>query len=667
MFNRGGGRGGNAKADRAQNFSLAMKRLFKEALIYKNLVIIAVILASISSIISIVTPKRLARLTDEISYALTVDQESVKELSTLIVEGKAQNDITYKDSKISKAEQLEFLEMIKKLEKVSDKDELKNVYINMPDSIKAAIETKINLDLIKNLVLILFALYLLSSIFSYIQNRIIISVSNDFAKSLREKISLKINKLPLNFYDKQSQGDILSRVTNDVDTVVSAIGQATTNLISSTVLIIGALIMMYYTNAAMATTAVLSSLIGFYLTFSIMKSSQKYFIQKQAQLGDLNGHIEEVYSNLLIVKTYNGEQDAIKTFKKHNDNLYISNFKSRFFSSLMRPIMLFIGNLGYVAVVVLGAALAINGKISFGIIIAFIMYIRSFSHPLSDIAQSLTEMQSIAAASERVFEFLDEEEEKEETAKTKLAKNKIKGNVEFKNLNFAYPGKRKKAISQFNAKAKAGQKIAIVGPTGAGKTTLVNLLMRFYEFTSGDITIDGVSIKDLSKENLRDLFTMVLQDTWLFEGTVMDNIAYNSTGVSEEDLKRVCKSIGLDHFIKTLPKAYDTILNEAESVSSGQKQLITIARGIVKDSPLLILDEATSSVDARTEELVQKAMDKLSEGKTSFIIAHRLSTIKNANLILVMKDGNIIEQGTHDELMNEEGFYFDLYNSQFVL
>ena len=491
-------------------------------------------------------------------------------------------------------------------------------------------------------------------------------VSNKFAQKLRSNISVKINKLPLRYFDNNLSGDILSRVTNDVDTIAQSMNQSLSSLVSAITLFIGSIIMMFYTNYIMAITAIVSSLFGFIFMAKILSKSQKYFTARQVELGKLNGHIEEVYSGLNVVKAYNGKKESDEKFDKLNKSVYECNRKSQFLSGLMMPMMGFIGNFGYVAVCIVGALLVSKDMITFGVIVAFIMYVRLFTNPLSQIAQGLTSLQSTAAASERVFEFLDEQEMVEENPKFALKKEEVKGHIEFKNVKFGY-NKDKTIIKDFTANIKPSSKIAIVGPTGAGKTTIVNLLMKFYEINSGDIKIDGVSIKDLSRENIHSLFTMVLQDTWLFNGTVFENIAYNNENVTKEDVIKACKEVGVHHFIKTLPNGYDSRITDSESVSSGQRQLLTIARGMIEDAPLLILDEATSNVDTRTEELVQKAMDKLSEGKTSFIIAHRLSTIKNADLILVMKDGNIIEQGSHNELMKKKGFYADLYNSQFEL
>ena len=491
-----------------------------------------------------------------------------------------------------------------------------------------------------------------------------INVANKYAKKLRTSISEKINKLPLKYFDKTSYGDVLSRITNDVDTIAQTLNQSISNLVSAITLFLGSIIMMFTTNYIMAITAILSSMIGFIIMGLILKNSQKYFNESQNQLGNLNGHIEEMYSAHNIIKIYNATEESNKEFDEINEKLYKSVRKSQFLSGLMPPIMGFIGNFGYVAVCITGALLVMNDKITFGVIVAFMLYIRLFTNPLNQIAQGVSSLQSAGAASERVFDFLEEIEMKKEESKKRLDKNKVKGNIEFKNIEFGYE-EDKTVIKNFSAKVKHGQKIAIVGPTGAGKTTMVNLLMKFYDITKGDILIDNTSIKELTRENVHDLFTMVLQDTWIFNGTIKENIRYNNEKITEEEIEKVCKIVGLHHYIKTLPKGYDTVLNEIESLSSGQKQLLTIARAMLLDKPFLILDEATSSVDTRTEELVQEAMDKLSKDKTSFIIAHRLSTIKNADLILVMKEGNIIEQGSHEKLLKQNGFYAELYNSQF--
>ena len=544
-----------------------------------------------------------------------------------------------------------------------------NQLSNLTDEIqKGLVQPFMDMEAIKRIALILAGLYITSAIFTFVQSIEMTNVANKFAKSLRTRISEKINKLPLRYFDKHTTGDILSRVTNDVDTIAQSMNQSLGTLVSSVTLFFGTIIMMFYTNWIMAITAIVSSLLGFVLMFLILGKSQKYFIARQEELGKLNGHIEEIYSGLNIVKVYNGKRQADSKFDEFNKKVYEANRKSQFLSGLMRPIMNFIGNFGYVAVCIVGALLAMNDVISFGVIVAFITYVRLFTNPLSQIAQSMTSLQSTAAASERVFEFLDEEEmPNQENIKKVLKKEDVKGEIEFQNVVFQYDNNNKPTINNFSAKAKPGKKIAIVGPTGAGKTTLVNLLMKFYDINSGDIKIDGISTKNLTRENIHQLFTMVLQDTWLFNGTIKENIIYNNENVTDEQIRNVCKQVGLDHFIRTLPHGYDTEISDNDSVSAGQRQLLTIARGILQEAPFLILDEATSNVDTRTEELVQKAMDKLTEGKTSFIIAHRLSTIKNADLILVVRDGNIVEQGNHEELMKQNGFYADLYNSQFDL
>ena len=538
---------------------------------------------------------------------------------------------------------------------------------SLTDEISTGLMGNMNLSKIKHIALILACMYIASALFNFIQGIIMTIIANKFAQNLRSRISKKINKLPLRYFDLHPIGDILSRVTNDVDTIAQTMNQSLGTFVSSITLFLGSIIMMFYTNWIMALTAIGSSVIGFIFMFLILGRSQKYFVARQEELGKLNGHIEEVYSALNIVKVYNGQKSANRKFDELNKKVYDANRKSQFLSGLMQPMMQFIGNLGYVAVCIVGALLTMNNVISFGVIVAFITYVRLFTNPLSQIAQSMTSLQSTAAASERVFEFVDAKEmSSQENITKKLDKEKVKGKIEFDNIVFQYDNNPNPTIKNFSAIAHPGQKVAIVGPTGAGKTTMVNLLMKFYDIDSGDIKIDDISTKELTRENIHDLFTMVLQDTWLFEGTIKENLIYN-TNATQEQVEEVCKIVGLHHFIKTLPGGYDSMLSENDTVSAGQKQLLTIARGMLQNAPFLILDEATSNVDTRTEELVQKAMDKLTEGKTSFIIAHRLSTIKNADLILVMKDGNIIEQGNHDELMSKNGVYADLYNAQFEL
>ena len=540
-----------------------------------------------------------------------------------------------------------------------------NKLSDLTDEITSGIMVGINFEAITSIAVFLLTIYLISALFNYIQGFIMATVANNFAKNLRTRISKKINKLPLRYFDTHSFGDILSRVTNDVDTIGMTLHQSLGTLVSAITLFIGSIIIMFYTNWILAITGITSSLLGFVFMFIILAKSQKYFNARQVELGNLNGHIEEIYSNHNVVRVYNGMDEASEKFDDLNNKVFVCNKKSQFLSGLMQPIMSFIGNFSYVAVCIVGALLVMNDAISFGVIVAFMVYVRLFTNPLSQIAQGMTNLQTTAAASERVFEFLEEPEMEEETNITKtLSLDNVQGNIVFDHIKFSYDGK-KTIIKDFSCNVHKGEKIAIVGPTGAGKTTMVNLLMKFYNITDGDIRIDGVSTKELSRENVHDLFIMVLQDTWLFNGTIRDNIKYNKDYVTDEQIMEACKTVGIDKFVKSLPGGLNYVLEDNDSISAGQKQLLTIARGMIKDAPFLILDEATSSVDTRTEELVQKAMDKLTEGRTSFIIAHRLSTIRNADLILVMNEGNIIEQGNHDELMKKNGFYAELYNSQF--
>ena len=534
----------------------------------------------------------------------------------------------------------------------------------MTNLIKDGILTGIDLDGITKIGFVLVAFYVMSFILSSTQSFIMSTITQRISKRLRGDISGKINRLPMWYYNKTTTGDILSRVTNDVDTIAQSFNMSISTLVSAITLLVGSLIMMIKTNIIMTLTAVLSTIIGLFLMMFIMGHSQKYFTRQQKHLGEINGHIEEMYSGHTVVKAYNGEENSKRIFDEMNGNLRESGFRAQCLSGLMMPIMSFIGNFGYVAVCVVGALLTMNGKISFGVIVAFMMYVRYFTQPLSQIAQAMQSLQSAGAAGERVFEFLEAEEMSDESGKKASLEN-IRGEVEFKHVKFGYEDSDRVIIHDFSAKALPGQKIAIVGPTGAGKTTLVNLLMRFHEIQGGEILIDGVSTNSLKRENVHSLFCMVLQDTWLFEGTVRENLIYCTENVSDEKMKEACRAVGLDHFIRTLPHGYDTVLNDQVSLSQGQKQQLTIARAMIADKPMLILDEATSSVDTRTELVIQNAMDALMKDRTSFVIAHRLSTIKNADLILVLKDGDIIESGTHDELLNKKGFYADLYNSQF--
>ena len=769
--NHSRGHGPMRVSEKPKDFMGSIKKLMKSLSSFKVLIFIALVLAALSSILSLIAPNKLSDLTDEITKGITINTSNMKELeedltknisdignilginldekmiyrvnsSGISSEDKIKfndtlksissnqelilkyfselpdsvldiiiGDSTYNDIYISKEDKIttirafsdidvdnkkfngisSFPDSMKKAlfpdtvidgieistdDKVefitlmagsdsSSVNEMYKVMENLPINVQKVIGPKMDMDKIKSIAILLACLYIISAIFTYVEGLSMIKVANGYAKKLRSSISEKINKLPLKFFDHNLSGDILSRVTNDVDTIAQSLNNSLSTLVSSITLFIGSIIMMFVTNYIMAITAIVSSLIGFILMFIILNKSQRYFTARQRELGKLNGYIEEIYSGLNVVRSCNAKDETINEFDKLNDNLYDCNRKSQFLSGLMQPIMGFIGNFSYVTVCIVGSLLVSKSVISFGVIVAFIMYVRLFTNPLSQIAQAMTSMQSTAAASERVFGLLEEVEmDSENDITKKLDKHKVKGNIEFKNVKFGYD-KDKIIINDFTAKVKAGEKIAIVGPTGAGKTTMVNLLMKFYDINDGDILIDGTSIKELKRDNIHSLFTMVLQDTWLFNGTVKENIIYNQKNVSNKKVEEVCKVVGVDHFIKTLPNGYDSIISDNDSVSSGQRQLLTIARGMISDSPFLILDEATSNVDTRTEELVQKAMDKLMENKTSFIIAHRLSTIKNADLILVMKDGNIIEQGNHNELMKKNGFYANLYNSQF--
>ena len=523
---------------------------------------------------------------------------------------------------------------------------------------------EMDLGAISNIGLFLAFLYIVGSLINYAQGYAISDMIQHFSKRLRTAIAEKINRLPLSYFDSHSQGDTLSRVTNDVDTVGQSLTQSLGTLISSVLLLIAVLFMMFYTNVVLSFVTIGSVLLGFVFSAVLMAKSQIYFQEQQSNLAAINGYVEEMYSGHNVITSYNGAEKTRLAFNALNQNLYTSMWKSQFISGIMFPLMNFVGNFGYVMVVIVGATMAINGSISMGTIVAFMVYVRIFSQPLSQIAQGITTLQSASAAMGRVFEFLAEADMEDDSHKLQQLTN-VKGHVQFKDVFFGY-NPDKTIIHDFSAEAKAGQKIAIVGPTGAGKTTIVNLLMKFYDIERGQIMIDGVDIKDMQRSEVHDAFSMVLQDTWLFEGTIKENLIYNQKDITDQAVVEAAKAVGVHHFIMTLPDGYDTVLDDTVSLSVGQKQLLTIARALLKDAPLLILDEATSSVDTRTEELIQKAMDKLMEGRTSFVIAHRLSTIRNADLILVMRDGNIIEQGNHDQLMEQGGFYADLYNSQFV-
>lgn len=711
--------GGPRVQEKSKDFKGSMIRLFKNLKPWKYLMGIALVLAMVSAILSLVAPDKLSDLTDTVTAGIAPNTDKLQEIGEAIGENMSSDEMQTKmmtlftDVEMTQEEMLEVQNILSKM--ATDKENASSLMLSLPDkvlvylmddikidgvtitaedqvemlklssqmgeetgtekalglidelpeSVYSLVKPSIDMDKVTKIAILMGTLYVLSALFSFIQSFSLTTVSNRFANKLRDNISKKINRLPLKYFDTHETGDVLSRVTNDVDTVAQNLNNSLATLVSSITLFVGSIIMMFATNWIMAITAILSSILGFVLMFAILGKSQKYFNQKQEALGDMNGYIEEMYSGHNVVKAYNGTKEAFVEFKKLNNRLYETNKKSQFLSGMMHPIMGFIGNFGYVMVCIVGALLTMNDVISFGVIVAFMVYVRLFTNPLSQIAQAMSSLQSTAAASERVFEFLDEKEmSSQKDMKKKLNRSKVKGEIEFKNVKFGYDAGRT-IIKDFSVKVKPGQKIAIVGPTGAGKTTMVNLLMKFYEINNGQILIDGVSTGELTRENIHDLFIMVLQDTWLFEGTIRDNIRFNNEDVSDREIWEALRTVGVDHFVKTLPGGLDYVIGDNDTISQGQKQLLTIARGMIEDAPFLILDEATSNVDTRTEELVQKAMDKLTEGRTSFIIAHRLSTIKNADVILVMNEGNIIEQGNHEELMELGGFYEKLYNSQF--
>ena len=540
-----------------------------------------------------------------------------------------------------------------------------NLLSQITDLISNALGGEIDLSAIGRIGCILLTIYILSAVFTYVEHYIMATVTLDLSRNLRQDLSRKINRVPMSYFNKVSHGDILSRVTNDVSTLQQALANSLPSIISAAAQFVGCLVMMFVTEWRMALAAVAVTVLGFLIMAVVMLRSQKYFRAKQENLSALNGYIEEMYSGHDVVRLSRATREVKETFGRLNAVLYDAEWRSQFLSGIMQPLMNTVGNLGYVVVCVLGSALTMSGEISFGVIVAFILYVRLFTSPLSTLAQGMTQMQTAAAAGDHIFDFLHEEELSDETGK-RAAPSPVRGEVEFEHVRFSYPDNPDKLIiKDFSTHVQPGQKVAIVGPTGAGKTTMVNLLMRFFEVSGGSIKIDGVPTSEMTRESVHDLFSMVLQDTWLFEGTVRENLVYNKEGVTDQQLEDACRACGIYHFIETLPRGFDTVLNDSIAISAGQKQLLTIARAMIQGNPMLILDEATSSVDTRTEQIIQRAMDRLTEHRTSFVIAHRLSTIRNADLILVLKDGDIIEQGTHEELLAKGGFYADLYNSQF--
>ncbi len=597
----GGGPGANMSTEKAKDFKGVIAKVVGYSKNKKALLFVAIAFAMLGSILTLMGPNQITKITDEIMAGVSASMAN-------------------------------------------------------PD-------IGINMDAVFAAGILLALVYALSYVLSISQGLMIATVIQDVAKRLRTDIIDKINRLPMNFFSKTPKGDVLSRVTNDVDTLGQSLTQSVGTFISSITLLVGSVIMMAITNITLTITALASTFIGFIFMMAVIKASQQFFKGQQKHLGDINGHIEEMYAGHTVLKAYNGEKKAIEVFDAINKKLKNSAFKAQALSGLMMPMMTFIGNLGYVAVCIVGALLALNGSIGFGVIVAFMIYIRLFTQPLGQIAQAMQNLQSGAAAAERVFEFLEQQDMADESQKAGNLEN-VKGAVEFKNVRFGYDADRI-IINDFSAKIEPGQKVAIVGPTGAGKTTMVNLLMRFYDINSGDILVDGVSVNDVRREEVHSKFCMVLQESWVFDGTLRENLIYSTPNVTEQQLQSACKAVGLHHFIKTLSHGYDTILSDSLNLSQGQKQQITIARAMIADKPMLILDEATSSIDTRTERQIQAAMDELMRDRTSFVIAHRLSTIKNADMILVMKDGDIIETGSHKELLKKKGFYAELYYSQF--
>ena len=662
-------RPGGRPIEKPKNLKASIAKLISYCKKELPVMLIALILAAVGTVMTIIGPDQISRITDYIYDGLTggIQMEdaaadiqsqiqsgaiSPQDIMSWLPEGTDPTSIDFENLNFSDPDDPVVLSL---LENITLSDEY----------IEAHKNAGIDMDGILSVCILLMSIYLASAICTFSQHFIMATVTQHVSKRMRGDLDRKINRLPLKYFSMNAYGDVLSRITNDVDMIGQGLSNSAAQIVTAITQFIGCLIMMFITNAVMAVTTIVTSLLGIIFMAVIMKHSQKYFSARQKHLGILNGYIEEMYSGHDVIRIFSAENNVKDRFNKLNANVKDANFKSQFLGGLMQPVMNFVGNLGYVAVCIVGAILVINGKSTFGVITAFLIYVRLFEQPLRQISQGMISIQSAGAASERVFEFLEEEEMPNESDK-KAALPTVQGEVEFRNVKFAYPdAPDAEVIHDFSAHINPGQKIAIVGPTGAGKTTLVNLLMRFFETTGGDIFIDGMNIKDMKRSTVHDLFGMVLQDTWLFEGTVRENLVYNCVNISEETMVKAAKACGIHSFIKALPQGYDTVLTDNTTISAGQKQLFTIARAMIQNSPMLILDEATSSVDTRTEQITQTAMDKLTEKRTSFVIAHRLSTIKNADVILVVHNGDIVEQGNHEELLSKEGFYAELYRSQF--
>ena len=647
----------------SREFKTSIKRLIKELAVFKKMIIVSIIFALIGTIFSVIAPNMLSDLSDEIGKELVIEHDTLNYLIEKTNEDEIKEDIEIEGVTITVKEQIEFKEIIKSIDDTSSDLKIYSKIDNMPMSIQNVVMPDMDMNKIKQMTFTLVIIYVISAICMYVQAENMADVTNDFAQNLRNRISKKINLLPLKYFDKHSYGDILSRTTNDVDTIAQSMNQSFENLFSSIILIIGTIVMMFITNLIMAITAFVSTIIGIILSKWILKKSQKYFVSRQQELGELNNHIEETYSNIKVIRANNGKKQTFEKFEKLNQKVYQANKKSQFLSGMLQPIMDFVGNFGYVAVCVVGAILTMNDITTFGVIIAFIAYVELFTSSFVQIAQSTTFIQSTAAASYRVFEFLDEKEDFNEKKITKILKKEdAKGEIEFNDVDFRY--NKTQELKNITTKIKPGEKVAIIGQTDSGKTTLMKLLLKFYQIDSGEIKIDGIPLQELKRENIHKLCTLVFQEPWVFNGTIRENIVFNRKNVSKEKLDEICKELGLDKFIKGLPKGYNTKISDKDNLSLGEKQLINIARGILEDAPILILDEATSNLDIETEKRVRDAVYKLAKSKTIIVTSHRLTNVKDMDLIIFMDNGKIIEQGKHEELIKLNGEYARLYNLQ---